>query len=261
MNNVEVFKHTYQMCQNNELLNKAIHDSINNQILYQENDLIPMTLEFRHHDKQVVISKNRALFEALNYRNKQVAILNFASFVNPGGGVIHGAKAQEECLCRASTLFPCLNDDEMWRKFYLPHRQMNNPLYNDDLIYTPNVVVFKKDDGSYDMLNEEDYYHVNVITCAAPNLYYHFNISDEELYAIHLKRGRRILDVARAHHNDVIVLGAFGCGAFRNPPQVVAKAYKQLVDEYKQYFDVIAFAIYCHHDQTNYEVFKKELSI
>ena len=155
-------------------------------------------------------------FEAAKaYRNNKVAVHNFASASNPGGGVIHGATAQEECLCRCSYLYFCLNTPDMWDGFYTPHRQAGNPLHNDDIIYTPDVTVFKSDTDKPVLLPENEWYKVNVITCAAPNLRakpsnkYNTGdgskaaiLSDNEMLEIHEKRLRRILDVAVYGGND-----------------------------------------------------------
>ena len=81
-----------------------------------------------------------------------------------------GSSAQEECLCRCSTLYFCLNTKEMWAGFYSLHRYAQDPIHNDDCIYTPEVIVFKSDTASPSPLPEKDWYSVNVITCAAPNL-------------------------------------------------------------------------------------------
>ena len=82
-------------------------------------------------------------------------------------------------------------------------------------------------------------------------------ISDKALLELHIQRTRRILDIAAAKHNDVVILGAFGCGAFLNPPGVVAEAMKQVVEEYRKHFETIEFAVYCSpRDDTNFRVFK-----
>lgn len=205
---------------------------------------------------------------------KEVCVHNFASASNPGGGVTHGANAQEECLCRCSDLYFCLNTPEMWKGFYKPHREVKNPIHNDDIIYTPNIIVFKTDTAYPKMMPEEDWYNVNVITCAATNLREYpsnpFNsgdgdkavhVSDEELKAIHEKRLRRILDVAVLNGNEVMILGAFGCGAFSNNPEVVARAAKNVIEEYKYAFKTIEFAVYCSpRDERNYKIFDRIIS-
>ena len=104
------------------------------------------------------------------YAGKKVCVLNFASATNSGGGVIKGSSAQEEAICRCSTLYPNLKEQRMWNQFYAPHRRAHDPLHNDDCIYTPGVMVFKSDTDYPQLLPEEKWYSVNVLTCAAPNL-------------------------------------------------------------------------------------------
>ena len=71
-----------------------------------------------------------------------------------------------------------------------------------------------------------------------------------------------ILDVAKENQNEVVILGAFGCGAFQNPPDVVATCYKQLMQEYDGAFETIEFAIYCsERERNNLEMFKKIIPV
>ena len=58
----------------------------------------------------------------------------------------------------------------MMKGFYYPHRNAKNPINNADIIYTPDVTVFKTDTGRPKLMNEAEWYDVDVITCAAPNL-------------------------------------------------------------------------------------------
>lgn len=217
---------------------------------------------------QVIVTKNRSFEAARPYAEQglKIAVLNFASSTNPGGGVTSGASAQEECLCHVSTLYPCLKDESMWDLFYAPHRKARNPLHNDDIIYTKDVIVFKDDD--YQPLPKP--FTVDVITCAAPTLREQssnrYNPSDgdkapditpEDLLALHEKRGRQILSAAVANGAQVIILGAFGCGAFKNDPAVVAQAYANILPEYLHYFRTIEFAVYCRpHSPQNFDAFK-----
>ena len=85
-------------------------------------------------------------------------------------------------------------------------------------------------------------------------------ITDDELLAIHEKRFTRILDIALINNNDVVILGAFGCGAFENNTGVVATAAKNVVEKYIHAFRVIEFAVYCSpRDSHNYDVFSSVL--
>ena len=266
---MSVFDDTMQKIQRNAILRQAVTDSIRSQQFIAENDVINLPTPPYIESAQVLVTKNRSFEAAAKYvaEGKRVAVLNFASANNPGGGVDTGASAQEECLCRVSTLYPCLRDRKMWQQFYLPHRQARNPLHNDDIIYTRDIVVLKDDD--YNELKTP--YKVDVITCAAPNLREDpsnkYNPSDgtksatvteEQLLMIHEQRGRKILSVAAQNGAEVVILGAFGCGAFRNDPQIVAQAYKNILLEFVRYFRTIEFAVYCRpNDVSNYQAFKE----
>ena len=79
-------------------------------------------------------------------------------------------------------------------------------------------------------------------------------------YDIHLKRAKHILHIAAAHGAEILILGAFGCGAFRNDPEAVAVAYRDVLAEYGKYFDEIEFAVYCRGYETgNYDAFRRIL--
>ena len=162
-----------------------------------------------------------------------------------------------------------LNRKYLLEHFYIPNRLKHNPLHDDTVIYTPDIVICKNDSNSPTRLKKEEFIKVDVLTCAAPNLrekpgiLYNFDgnasikINDEELYRIHFKRAKQILDVAIKNNIDILVLGAFGCGAFKNNPYVVAKAYKDILKEYKSYFDLIEFAIFTNeYNKENYLAFK-----
>lgn len=273
--NAEIFRDTEKLCKSNELLRKVIRRSLAGQLLILETDDIEEDVKRDTYTEpaQVIISKKRTYEAASGYKGQKVCVLNFASASNPGGGVTNGAGAQEECLCRCSSLYFCLNVKNMWEGFYQPHRNAHNPLHNDDIIYTPDVLVFKTDTASPKLMPAADWYKVNVITCAAPNLRskpsntYNTGdgkqaakITDQELLALHEKRLRRILDVAALREEEVVILGAFGCGAFLNNPEIVARAAKNVLADYKYAFKQIEFAVYCRpQDDTNYKVFERVL--
>lgn len=258
----EIFNESMEMCNERELGIK-VASSIQAQRVIQEGDTIDCTGDKHDAPVKIVVSKKRTLEAAKGYKGRQVCIHNFASFKSPGGGVERGAVAQEECICRISTLFPCLTAPEAMEKFYQPHRKMNQPLGNDDCIYTPDVTVFKTDAAYPEELPVYDWYKVNVVTCAAPNLRsYKGRITQKELKGLHIKRIGRVLDIAKANGNDVVILGAFGCGVFQNQPEVVADACVTLIDQYRNDFEVIEFAVYCPPmDTRNYDVFHRRLKV
>ena len=261
---VAVFNDTMQRIGISQELQAAVNQSIASQQYISDADQINLPAPSYTEKAQVVVSRLRSFEAAARYPGQKVAVLNFASSTSPGGGVATGASAQEECLCRVSTLFPCLKTRMAWDKFYGPHRAAPNPLHNDDIIYTQDVVVLKDDD--YNVLSSP--FRVDVITCAAPNLRdipsnrYNRNdgdavhISPEKLLELHVKRARKILSAAAANGAEVLILGAFGCGAFRNDPAVVAAAYHQVLPQFLNHFKTIEFAVYCSpRDLRNYDAF------
>ena len=267
----QIFEDTEKAVKTIENLKKAVADSTANQKLIKESETIDAGKKEHEKDAKIIVSTKRSYEAAEAYKDKKVCVLNFASASNPGGGVTNGASAQEECLCRTSTLYFSLNTKEMWDEFYGPHRRMRNPLHNDDIIYTPDVVVFKTDTDKPVRRKEEEWFKVDVISCAAPNLRNMPSNSynsgdgdiparptDDELYQIQFRRIKRILEVAAAMKEEVLILGAFGCGAFENNPKVVAKAAKDAVELYKKNFELIEFAVFCTPDhKENYEAFRK----
>lgn len=190
----------------------------------------------------ITIVDDRTLNVAANYKKSKICVLNFACSTDPGGGVERGSMGQEESLCRSSTLFPCLCDKKMFKMFYEPHIRKQQFLSNDDCIYSPNVIVYRTDEMYPKTMKQQDWFKVNVITCSAPALH-RTGLCGNSLYEIHLKRLRRILDVAAEDGNEIIILGAFGCGAFRNEPHIVAEAMMNVVKHYRHVFKAIVFAV------------------
>ena len=272
--NVAVFKDTENFVKNNARISEAVKKSTEKQELFLEGDKLPPINRERYAENaKVVVSKKRSFEAAKAYAGTRTAVHNFASASNPGGGVVNGARAQEECLCRCSGLYFCLNTKKMWEGFYAPHRYAHDPLHNDDLIYTPDVTVFKTDTATPILMPESEWYDVDIITCAAPNLRDYpsnrYNTGDgskpamiagKDLLELHIKRLRRILDVAVLHGCDTVVLGAFGCGAFENDPEIVAEAASTVIGDYLKAFKNIEFAVYCSAwDARNFDIFDRVL--
>ena len=272
--NVAVFRDTERLCKTNERLKASVKNATAGQKLILETDSVPEQDKERFAEPaKIVVSKKRSCEAARGYLGQKIAVHNFASASNPGGGVERGANAQEECLCRISGLFFSLNTPDMWSGFYGPHRDAHDPIHNDDIIYTPGVTVFKSDTANPILMSENEWYDVDIITCAAPNLRpqpsnkYNsgdgatsVRISDKDLLALHEKRLRRILEIAVSEGVESIILGAFGCGAFQNSPEVVARAAKSVICEYRYAFSNVEFAVYCPpQDDSNYKVFNRVL--
>lgn len=249
-------KHQYET---NSELQEAVCISTSRQyiVLQEENIDQPLACDV---STEYVVSGKRSFEAAKCYQGKKIAVLNFANNHSIGGAPF-SAGAQEESLCRCSTLYACLI--AMKSKFYDKHidqysRREINYMGNDDLIYTPDVVVFKTDertDPIYPkMMPRKDWYKVDVITSAAPELWHgnHMPANYEEVVSSRIKK---ILDVAAKENVQVLILGAWGCGAFKNPSDVVARVFRSLLHNYS--FETVEFALGTREDVSN-SVFAKE---
>ena len=159
--------------------------------------------------------------------------LNFANGVQPGGGFLRGALAQEEVLCRSSALYATLAGDPM----YAAHRERALPDSSDWAILSPDVPVFRRDDGS--ALDAP--WPLTFLTCAAP---YAPGVGQPASGDLLAARIQRVLAIARAHGYAALVLGAWGCGAFGNDPQRTARDFRAALDgEFAGAFAHVVFAI------------------
>ena len=159
--------------------------------------------------------------------------LNFANGVSPGGGFLGGARAQEEVLCRSSALFQTLVGDPM----YDEHRRNSPAASTDWVIYSPDVPVFRSDEGT----ELEVPWPLSFLTCAAP---YAPDIGQPEAGNLLQQRIGRVLAVARAYGHRALVLGAWGCGAFANDPSRTAADFRNALEgEFAGAFSDIVFAI------------------
>lgn len=258
MNRIEIFEDTMKQCETNPVLVSAVKNSINGTVLYKQGEtpVIPA----KSGECRITVTQERTFEAAKNlmgeYQGAKVGVLNFASAKNVGGGVVRGASAQEECLCRCSTLYPCLDTEYLFDNYYQMHRSLKELTYTDACIYTPDIMVIKTDTNYPESMPESEWYSVDVLTCPAPNACN--PIRDDILLEIHRKRGRHIISIAAENDIDVLVLGAFGCGAFRNNPEIVARAYKEILPQFTGYFKEIRFAVYCPPRNTkNYDVFRR----
>lgn len=144
--NVLEFENIKELCEKNEKLKASVAESVKNQKLILESEKLPVVDKKRFSDEvKVTVSTKRTFEAASGYAGQKVTVHNFASPYKPGGGVLRGAAAQEECLCRCSGLYLCLSASELEKGFYAPHRKVQNQIGSADIIYTPAVTVFKTD--------------------------------------------------------------------------------------------------------------------
>ena len=271
-----IFRDTQQFYSTNPALMAAVEASRKNTKLYDAG-AAPGFPDGVNKAGAVTVTKSRTYEAAMRlsdtYPGRKIAVLNFASATKPGGGVINGSSAQEESLCRCSTLYPTLDRRFLWQSYYDVNRAAGDVLHTDACIYSPGIVICKTDENFPERMPQEDWVTVDVISCAAPNLrntpanLYNpengqaVSILPADLQRPHEQRARAILAVAADNGVDILVLGAFGCGAFRNDPRVVAKAYANVMKDCRRYFNLIEFAIFCRDFETeNYDAFAEVLA-
>lgn len=197
---------------------------------------VPATVEVVNQTTLACISR------VLNETNGSVAALNFASARNPGGGFLGGSLAQEESLASSSALYASLLCAP---QFYETHRASSSLLYSDSMIVSPGCPVFRRDDGS--LMHEPEL--VTFITCAAPNAGAVEKNQPGDLALVPdvlRARSERVLAVAALQDCATLVLGAWGCGVFRNDPAVVAGTFRSHLygdAAWASHFERIVFAV------------------
>lgn len=219
---------------------EAVRQAVANTHVYQPDcPLPPITARFAATQIEVANETTLHATRRLIASGKWPVALNFASATHPGGGFLTGARAQEESLCWSSALYACLKDQPM----YEFHRQRHDPLYTDYTLYSPEVPVFRDDDGQ--LLDEP--YQCAFITSAAVNasaLLQSDPARRELIKPAMAARIRKVLTIGAAHGHTAIVLGAWGCGAFGNDGHEIAVLFQQaLTGEFRGVYEAVIFAI------------------
>lgn len=261
--NIQRFQDTLNKIKQDPILSHQLKDSIDGSQLYHTAPSVP-TLD-KPRSGAIIVSKKRTFSAAQDYLKKNpqksVAVLNFASPLLPAAGLNCAYNTQEEVLCRCSTLYPALDCEPFLTQYYKKHRKADNPLFTDDCIFTPDVTVFK-DDRQEQLMPQADWFQCHVLTSAAPCLYdvkeKPVRISKGKYDKLLENRCHTLLAVAVHHGVEMVVLGAFGCGAFGNDPEQVAKAFDRALVDYRAYFDMVEFAVPAPNEKNsgNYKAFE-----
>lgn len=201
---------------------------------------------------KISVVNEDCLSVARKYADKKPLVLNMANRQTPGGGVEYGAGAQEECLFRSSNYFLTLYEVE---KYYPMDRNFGG-------IYSADVTVFRglEEDG-YPLLKEP--FKVNFVAVAAlnrPPLTASGELTAEMKTATENKI-KTIFNIAILNGQKILILSAFGCGAFKNPPRDVANIFKDILKKrpYRDYFEEVIFAIKPNHrdvENLNFKTFE-----
>lgn len=235
---------------------KEMEDKFTEGIRYSSENTIQYTEEFRLNSDNssgnisITIEPLDSVSAIMKYGgNSKTAILNFASYKEAGGKFLEGSSAQEESLCHNSFLYNVLSKFNRYYSWNNSH--LNRGLYTNRALYSPDIIFFKNDKEV----------KCNVITCAAPNfsVAQRFNsVSKVENSKALISRIRFVLDIAKDNKIETLILGAYGCGVFKQDSYEVASIFKVLLlSHYRDCFKKVIFAI---PNGTNFLNFKLAFS-
>ncbi|WGU93402.1 TIGR02452 family protein [Paenibacillus dendritiformis] len=182
----------------------------------------------------------QAILDFARAGTERVGVLNFASAKNPGGGFLNGAMAQEESLAASSGLYATQLRHE---GYYRANRACKSMMYTDHAIYSPDVVFFR--DKRFELLEQP--VTASVLTLPAVNYGQVLLKGEDPEQAQRVMQDRMRLALAifadRGDRN--LVLGAYGCGVFRNDPELVAGWWQELLlkEGYGRFFERIVYAV------------------
>lgn len=185
------------------------------------------------------------------YDNKyDVCVLNFASFFNPGGGFLKGSFAQEESLCAVSGLYSVLSSLDVYKM--RAGKDKVPPEYDDELIYSTGVP-FTTYAGEL-----SSPYLVDVMSCAAPNCN-RIPMTHQDYYIKALrKRIKAIYYLPYVNACDNLILGAWGCGVFKNDPGLISSLFAEVISECPDLYENIVFAC---GSKDNMQIFKNAMHL
>lgn len=219
-----------------ELVQRAVEGTV----FYPHDETVP-PFSRAEHVTDIEIRNESTLEAARRFvaDGDRPAALNFASAKHPGGGFLGGARAQEESLARSSALYACINGNPM----YAMHRALGDGMYTSSMIYSPDVPVLRNEEG--ELLATP--YLCTMITAPAVNagaVTKHDRGRHTEIRQEMERRIRKVLAIAAHHEHDALVLGAWGCGVFRNDPEEIAGLFRAaLRTEFHGVFRRVIFAI------------------
>lgn len=229
---------------------------IKNSVFYDKPPLIKKT-DSKQTEILVANADCMEIGRLLKVSGLNPVVLNMANRNNPGGGVLSGSGAQEENIFRRSNIFYSLYQFISYSEEYGIKKNPDHqyPMNRDTGgIYSPDITIFRGSDNcGYILLDKP--YQLSFISVAAINRPDLEMIDNKYRIVKNLikpakEKLRTILRIAHNHNHNSIVLSAFGCGAFKNPPEHVAELFKEVFeeDEFKNVFETIVFAIFDDHN-------------
>lgn len=258
---ISVFQDTQRILWGNEQLFLFTRQAVTSTQVYPEE--FDTTGVMGGYGTEVYVTEEETLHVArkLAEQHMRIGVLNCANAVNPGGGVELGGTTLEEDLCRCSNLYACLMKPEIYENYYGYNNRIG-VYYSDRVVYSPDVTVFKE--NIKNPVYTDAWFQIDVLTCSAPNLN-GITVPDyQKLKKIYRSRMRNILAIAQSRGIQVLVLSDFGCGEYRNPPQLVAEAFAEELfqGDFRNAFQKVIFSIKTDGSQGkyNFQVFQATIS-
>lgn len=224
--------HTAEMEKN---FHAEIQEAVKHSTIYSEDsEFVPTNIIAPERAMAAGLVAEDSVAAIMDSAQGKTAVLNFASYKEPGGGFMVGSRAQEESLCHESFLYNVLRQFQYYYDWNNQHKNLG--LYLNRAIYTPNVR-FERD-GQVE--------YCDVITCAAPNYsvgkkYGNVDSATNSKYLD--SRIKFVLSIAAEQGVDTIILGAFGCGVFSQDATEVMEIFKKYLSTEFKCFDKVIFAI------------------
>ena len=147
--------------------------------------------------------------------------------------------AQEESLARSSGLYACIGP---MQGMYEANKAFGSCLYTDHMIYSPKVPVLRDDDGTL----LEVPYPASFVTAPAVNAGAVKEHERPRVAPTMLGRMEKVLSLAVVHGHETLVLGAWGCGVFKNDTTAVARGFRHFLVESETFrgaFRRVVFAV------------------
>ena len=196
--------------------------AVNNSKIYGYPQSMPTPVNNVGQPEQIFVNKDSisALCDIYD-KNKNICVLNFASYKHPGGGFMYGSSAQEESLCHETTLYEILSSKRFEDYYLWNNAHKNRGLYTNRAIYSPGIIV-EHDDNCFT---------TTILTCAAPNFgaagQYKMATPTENFDTL-AARVQFIADILEENNIDTFIAGAFGCGVFGQNPNELVTIYKSV---------------------------------
>jgi len=230
LDNVEVYKDT---------LLKATQYPIGETFKHDYREYKTNVLEQRR--GEVFVENIDSVGALIKYNEAPTCLLNMASAKTQGGGVAYGSKAQEEALFRCSNLGLSISS-------------AHYPLGDEKFLYTVDAVFFK--DKDYNDL--PDGHEADVITCAAIKIV--DGVKEANYEELTNKKIYSILTYP-AFRAENLVVGAWGCGVYKNDPVFIANTFKKHLITLRHLYDKVIFAVINDENSVgnNYQIFKSIL--